>query len=91
MPRNKKNIKNQLKPVLSALETEHPELFEEHVRNSPKKELQLKSVSKTIKGVTILSTINLEFVEGEIFTILGETNSGKSTLFSLCTGISSRT
>ena len=49
--------------------------------------LQLKNISKSYDGVSILKNINLEIEEGEIVSILGPSGSGKTTLLNLILGL----
>ena len=47
----------------------------------------LKDVSKTIKGVEILSELNQEFVGGKIYGLCGSNGSGKTMLLRLIAGL----
>lgn len=49
--------------------------------------LQLKNISKSYDGVSILKNINLEIEKGEIVSILGPSGSGKTTLLNLILGL----
>ena len=49
--------------------------------------LQLKNISKSYDGITILKNINLEIEKGEIVSILGPSGSGKTTLLNLILGL----
>lgn len=49
--------------------------------------LELRNVSKSYDGVTILKDINLSIEEGEIVSILGPSGCGKTTLLNLILGI----
>jgi ABC-2 type transport system ATP-binding protein len=47
----------------------------------------LKSVTKKIKGVTILENINLEFQQGKIYGLCGYNGSGKTMLLRMIAGL----
>lgn len=48
--------------------------------------LELRGVSKSFSGITVLKDINLALSIGEIHVLLGENGAGKSTLIKLLTG-----
>ncbi|NJR42250.1 MAG: ATP-binding cassette domain-containing protein, partial [Akkermansiaceae bacterium] len=49
--------------------------------------LELKAVSKSFSGNTILRDINLSVGEGDFVSIIGYSGSGKSTLINLIAGL----
>lgn len=53
--------------------------------------IQLKGVSKSFKGKTILDNINLTIEEGDIFGIIGQSGSGKTTFLNLIAGFTEPT
>ena len=49
--------------------------------------LELKHITKSYDGVTILKDIDLEINDGEIVSILGPSGCGKTTLLNLVLGL----
>ena len=49
--------------------------------------LEIKNVSKSFDGVSVLNNLNLKIFPGSINGLLGENGSGKTTLFNLILGI----
>lgn len=49
--------------------------------------LELKEITKSFDGVTVLNHINLSIEDGEIVSILGSSGSGKTTLLNTILGI----
>ena len=49
--------------------------------------IEVKNVTKTIKGNTVLSNINLEFHSGKIYGIVGKNGSGKTMLLRILAGL----
>ena len=49
--------------------------------------VQLINVTKRIKGITVLSNINLEMKSGKIYGLLGRNGSGKTMLIRLISGL----
>jgi len=49
--------------------------------------IEIKNLSKDIKGTTILNGININFVKGNIYGIVGRNGSGKSMLFKAISGL----
>jgi len=54
------------------------------MKNSPL--LYLKGITKTFGGVKALTNVNLDVMEGEIHSLLGENGAGKSTLMKILSG-----
>ncbi|MDR0708980.1 MAG: sugar ABC transporter ATP-binding protein [Spirochaetaceae bacterium] len=48
--------------------------------------LEMKDISKSFSGVTVLHNVNLTLREGEIQGLVGENGAGKSTLMKILTG-----
>lgn len=49
--------------------------------------IEVKNVTKKIKGNTVLSNINLEFHSGKIYGIVGKNGSGKTMLLRILAGL----
>ncbi|AWR98975.1 ABC transporter ATP-binding protein [Metallosphaera hakonensis] len=49
--------------------------------------IELKSISKSYRGIKALDSINLEIKKGEFFVILGPSGSGKTTLLRTVAGL----
>lgn len=49
--------------------------------------IQIEGISKSYKGQVVLDQINVEFVEGKIYCLIGKNGAGKSTLFNLLGGL----
>jgi ribose transport system ATP-binding protein len=49
--------------------------------------LEVRSLSKTFAGVTVLKDANLEVRAGEVHALIGQNGSGKSTLVKLISGV----
>jgi branched-chain amino acid transport system ATP-binding protein len=49
--------------------------------------LQLERLTMRFGGVTALSEVDLEVVEGEIFALIGPNGAGKTTVFNVVTGV----
>ena len=49
--------------------------------------LELRGVSKSFGGLTVVSDLDLHVDEGEIVSVIGPNGAGKTTLFNLITGI----
>ena len=48
--------------------------------------LRLQGVTKRFQGVTALSQVNFDLLEGEVHVLFGENGAGKSTLINLIAG-----
>lgn len=53
--------------------------------------IQLKGVSKAFKGRTVLDNINLTIEEGDVFGVIGQSGSGKTTFLNLIAGFAEPT
>ena len=49
--------------------------------------LELRGVEKAFGGLTVISGLDLEVMEGEIVSVIGPNGAGKTTLFNLVTGL----
>jgi ribose transport system ATP-binding protein len=49
--------------------------------------LEVRGLSKTFAGVTVLDGAHLEVAPGEVHAIVGQNGSGKSTLVKLISGV----
>ena len=49
--------------------------------------LELRDLSKSFGGLTVISDLDLHIDEGEIVSVIGPNGAGKTTLFNLITGI----
>jgi branched-chain amino acid transport system ATP-binding protein len=49
--------------------------------------LELRSLTKTFGGLTVINELDLHVDEGEIVSVIGPNGAGKTTLFNLITGI----
>jgi branched-chain amino acid transport system ATP-binding protein len=49
--------------------------------------LELRNVSKTFGGLTVIDELDLDVNEGEIVSVIGPNGAGKTTLFNLVTGL----
>jgi len=49
--------------------------------------LQIKNVSKSFSGVTVLNGVSLDIAPGEVHGLMGENGAGKSTLMKIVCGI----
>ena len=49
--------------------------------------LQLRGVSMSFGGLTVISNLDLDVAEGEIVSVIGPNGAGKTTLFNLVTGV----
>ena len=49
--------------------------------------LEMRSITKTVPGVTALAEVNLSVRSGEIHAICGENGAGKSTLMKVLSGV----
>jgi ABC-type branched-subunit amino acid transport system ATPase component len=49
--------------------------------------LELRNVSKSFGGLTVISDLELHVNEGEIVSVIGPNGAGKTTLFNLITGV----
>jgi branched-chain amino acid transport system ATP-binding protein len=49
--------------------------------------LELKGVTKTFGGLTVIDGLDLEVGEGEVVSVIGPNGAGKTTLFNLVTGL----
>jgi branched-chain amino acid transport system ATP-binding protein len=49
--------------------------------------LELKDLSKSFGGLTVISGLDMHIDEGEIVSVIGPNGAGKTTLFNLITGI----
>ncbi|PLR81256.1 sugar ABC transporter ATP-binding protein [Bacillus sp. V33-4] len=49
--------------------------------------LEMRGISKSYSGVTVLNNINLKINAGEILTLVGENGAGKSTLIKILAGV----
>ena len=49
--------------------------------------LELRSVTKSFGGLTVVHDLDLEIAEGEIVSLIGPNGAGKTTVFNLVTGI----
>lgn len=50
-------------------------------------QLELRHISKTIKGKQILDDVNLKLESGHVYGLIGKNGSGKTMLIRLCAGI----
>src|SRR6266852_8481965 len=53
----------------------------------PEKLLELRAVSLSFGGLSVVSELDLHVNEGEIVSVIGPNGAGKTTLFNLITGI----
>jgi ribose transport system ATP-binding protein len=49
--------------------------------------LELKNVSKSYSGITVLENINVELEKGEVLCLVGENGAGKSTMIKIMAGV----
>ncbi|MGA1537219.1 MAG: ATP-binding cassette domain-containing protein, partial [bacterium] len=54
--------------------------------NSTKPIIQLRGVSKSFGGVTVLKEVDFDVRPGEVHALLGENGAGKSTLIKIMGG-----
>lgn len=56
----------------------------------PKKILDMRNITKSFAGVTVLDDVKLDLYEGEVLALMGENGAGKSTLMKILTGVYSK-
>lgn len=49
--------------------------------------LEMRNISKSYSGVTVLKNVNLKVNAGEVLTLVGENGAGKSTLIKILSGV----
>jgi len=49
--------------------------------------LEMKGITKSFSGNTVLRDVRFDLVPGEIHALMGENGAGKSTLMKVLTGI----
>ncbi|MBM7586045.1 ribose transport system ATP-binding protein [Bacillus pakistanensis] len=49
--------------------------------------LEMKNISKTFSGVTVLDNVKIQLYPGEVHALMGENGAGKSTLMKILSGI----
>ncbi|MDR0878581.1 MAG: sugar ABC transporter ATP-binding protein [Treponema sp.] len=49
--------------------------------------LELKEITKSYSGVTVLDNINIELFAGEVLCLVGENGAGKSTMIKIISGV----
>jgi ribose transport system ATP-binding protein len=49
--------------------------------------LELKNISKSYSGITVLDSINIELERGEVLCLVGENGAGKSTMIKIMAGV----
>jgi ribose transport system ATP-binding protein len=52
-----------------------------------KKILELKNISKSYSGITVLDNISVELEQGEVLCLVGENGAGKSTMIKIMAGV----
>lgn len=77
---------NRLKNFLN-LKDDNRMLNGVKLNDNDKGNIQLKNISYSIKGKSILNNINLSIKSGDKFAIVGKSGSGKSTLLKLIMGL----
>jgi ribose transport system ATP-binding protein len=49
--------------------------------------LELKNISKSYSGITVLDDVNVELNKGEVLCLVGENGAGKSTMIKIMSGV----
>jgi ABC-type sugar transport system ATPase subunit len=49
--------------------------------------VQIRNMTKSFAGVTVLRDVNLDIVQGEVHGLVGENGSGKSTFVKIIAGL----